>query len=540
MRNRLSIIPWGRAICLVLLGMGLVACGASEPDTTGATLSSAAKPDALTVADVHCPACLDRPGATATCVGSQCIYTCTAERLDCDGKPANGCEVAKNSSIQHCGACGHACPVGEGSTALCLNGQCSFSCDSGWDDCLANVGGCETPVDADPNHCGDCTTVCAGGPHAKPHCEEGACKLACDGGFADCNGLTIDGCESNTASDGEHCGSCAMSCQGGKCVKGTCECASTSSTAQLLPLDLYIMMDQSGSMSAVTGSGMSKWQSIAEALKTFMQDKSSAGIGVGIQYFPLKGIGGSAVGGEKDSCSVSDYAKPEVAIAALPDTAADINDSVAKHSPGGGTPTAVALQGAINYAKSHSVANPTHTVIVVLATDGEPSECMPMDIPAIAQVASGGAQGSPKILTFVIGVGTSLTKLGAIAASGGSVQPFLVDQDGVDMVQQFSAALKSVQVAALACTYSIPLPEKGKTFDPTKVNVQVQFGENVPWVMVYVGMLAKCDPGTGGWYYDDPNAPTKIRLCQSMCTTLGTTPNAKVEILVGCSRLTKG
>ncbi len=524
---------------VVFLAAWLGACSSAGSDGPSATLSTASKPDVLQAADVHCSACTDRPGATVTCVGSQCIYTCVAGRLDCDGKPANGCEVDSTSNPKHCGTCDKACPTGDNGTAQCVDSKCSFSCDTGWDDCLASVGGCETHIDSDPAHCGNCATACPSGTHGKPACAANTCKFDCDGGYADCDGLSINGCEIDTTSDPEHCGTCLLSCDGSKCVKGSCECASTSSTAQLLPLDMYIMMDQSGSMADKTGTGPTKWESIAAAFKSFLQDSGAAGIGVGIQYFPLQGAGGGSFGGNKDSCSVSDYATPEVAIATLPDAATPVLASLAKHYPGGSTPTAAALQGAINYAKGYATANPQHTVIVVLATDGIPSECIPADIPSIAQIAAGGATGKPQVLTFVIGVGKALNGLGAIAMSGGSVQPFLVDEGG-DVVKQFSAALKSVQVAALACTYEIPVPEKGKVFDATKVNVQVTFGANVPWVMAYVGSPSKCDPGTGGWYYDDPNAPTKIQLCPSICTTVGTTADAKVEILVGCSRVTKG
>jgi hypothetical protein len=70
-------------------------------------------------------------------------------------------------------------------------------------------------------------------------------------------------------------------------------CVARVSKAEMVPLDMYIMLDVSGSMldptSAydATGAPISKWQGIKSALAAFIEDESSHGIGVGIQYFPL-------------------------------------------------------------------------------------------------------------------------------------------------------------------------------------------------------------------------------------------------------------
>jgi hypothetical protein len=64
-------------------------------------------------------------------------------------------------------------------------------------------------------------------------------------------------------------------------------CATESAMAEALPLDLYIMMDSSGSMLDQTSSGASKWDAVKEALSGFLRDPRSKGLGVGLQYFPL-------------------------------------------------------------------------------------------------------------------------------------------------------------------------------------------------------------------------------------------------------------
>ena len=64
-------------------------------------------------------------------------------------------------------------------------------------------------------------------------------------------------------------------------------CAADVKTAELLPLDMYIMLDTSGSMLDPTSAGTSKWDAVKAALEAFLKDPDSDGIGVGLQYFPL-------------------------------------------------------------------------------------------------------------------------------------------------------------------------------------------------------------------------------------------------------------
>jgi hypothetical protein len=55
-----------------------------------------------------------------------------------------------------------------------------------------------------------------------PRPAESIISGACAFGLADCNGGT-DGCETNTLSDGNHCGRCGRGCGGGTCTNGLCD-----------------------------------------------------------------------------------------------------------------------------------------------------------------------------------------------------------------------------------------------------------------------------------------------------------------------------
>lgn len=63
-------------------------------------------------------------------------------------------------------------------------------------------------------------------------------------------------------------------------------CAGEEHPAELIPLDMYVMLDRSLSMYAKTSAGLTKWDAITEALGAFATDPKSEGIGVGLQYFP--------------------------------------------------------------------------------------------------------------------------------------------------------------------------------------------------------------------------------------------------------------
>lgn len=67
------------------------------------------------------------------------------------------------------------------------------------------------------------------------------------------------------------------------------ECAGTLVQAQRLPLDMYVMLDTSGSMTdpTVGNAKVTKWQAVSSALNDFVSDPASDGLGIGIQTFPL-------------------------------------------------------------------------------------------------------------------------------------------------------------------------------------------------------------------------------------------------------------
>nr|PZN29535.1 MAG: hypothetical protein DIU78_00060 [Pseudomonadota bacterium] len=66
-------------------------------------------------------------------------------------------------------------------------------------------------------------------------------------------------------------------------------CTGETTTAMRVPLDLYLMLDSSGSMLEATDDGVGsadKWTAVKDALRAFLSDDGSSGMGVGLQFFP--------------------------------------------------------------------------------------------------------------------------------------------------------------------------------------------------------------------------------------------------------------
>jgi uncharacterized protein YegL len=328
-------------------------------------------------------------------------------------------------------------------------------------------------------------------------------------------------------------------------------CASMPHKAQAAPLDMYIMLDQSGSMQGT------KWTQVTSGLKQFVQQPNLDGFAVGLQYFGVEPGGSTSCpttctqssdcgtgnlcfqnlclclgGGGGDSCTASDYATPEVEIAPLPGASSTLVASINAHSPTTGTPTSAALQGAIDHASSWGTAHPGDVTVVVLATDGEPEEC-DTNLTNIDNIAATGVAGNPKILTFVIGVGSSLSNLNGIAAAGGTTSAFIVDTSG-NIGQQFLDALNMIRGSVLGCRYTIPLPTSG---NPDFAHVTVTYtpsGGGATQTLTHVNDANGCTGGQG-WYYDDNASPTQIVLCQTTCGTVSADKAGEVDIDTPCS-----
>lgn len=304
-------------------------------------------------------------------------------------------------------------------------------------------------------------------------------------------------------------------------------CATSTASAEQLPLHMVVVLDKSGSMCEYTSSTSprdcnnpsSKWQQVTKSLDAFFKSAQSKGITVSLIAFPVN----------TNMCNGPTYQAPIAADVALPDTTGKLGQTIAGLSGDGSTPTSAALSGAIEYAKGVSTKLAGKgKVAVVMATDGLPQGCSGDSIPSASSIASSAKATVP---TYVIGVGNLLNDLNALANAGGTSKAYIVSTANQTAVaNDFATALSQIRGQSLACEYALPQAPQGQTLDFQKVNVQFTPAGAGAQTLAYSDGCAKAD----GWRYDNAQTPTKILLCQSACDKAKADGTAKIDLVLGC------
>lgn len=154
----------------------------------------------------NCGACGFSCGAFGECVDGSCA--CIAERGNCNDDWDDGCETYLVDNLVHCGSCAIDCTVQVqgASNALCLGVLCDYgTCNADWDDCDADrTNGCEADLMGDEQNCGACSVVCQR-VNGNNFCNSGICQPICFFGWGDCDGIPHNGCEDDLQQT-DHCG----------------------------------------------------------------------------------------------------------------------------------------------------------------------------------------------------------------------------------------------------------------------------------------------------------------------------------------------
>lgn len=175
----------------------------------------------------NCGACGRRCEDDDICNNGRCgLANCPDLTADCDEDDANGCETDLRGNLENCGGCGKVCAL-EHADATCSAGACEIaSCSGEHADCDGDAAnGCETNTASDADHCGVCRHACST-EHGSPRCEQGVCALDCDEDWGDCDGDPDNGCESGLLEDEQNCGECRHPCTNPngdtRCEQGEC------------------------------------------------------------------------------------------------------------------------------------------------------------------------------------------------------------------------------------------------------------------------------------------------------------------------------
>jgi hypothetical protein len=338
----------------------------------------------------------------------------------------------------------------------------------------------------------------------------------------------------STGAGGSSGGSRVAECSGLPLVRASdaATCGGVSLEAEAVGVDMYIMMDRSVSMAELVGTtGKIRWDFVHEAVQKFVLDPGAANIGVGIQFFGQSGSRDDAM-----DCDVSRYSTPAVPIGPASQVGAAVVAAVDATLPGGLTPTYPALQGAVAYGKQWASTHPGRATVVVLVTDGFPTQCQnPVSVSEIAAVAKQAAQVTPPVRTYVVGLAAGTLapfNLDSIASSGGTQKALLVNEG--DITQSFVTTLLNISNDKLACEYTIPTSnDPNLPLDPNKVQVVYTPAVGAPEEIPRAQSLADCATSSaGGWYYDSPTSPSKILVCPCTCSRFAA---GKVDIRLGCA-----
>ena len=306
-------------------------------------------------------------------------------------------------------------------------------------------------------------------------------------------------------------------------------CGYSTEKAETHPVSLYLLVDKSSSMSGF------KWDAATAGLTAFVNDPASAGLTVGLRFFPRP----------PDATPVCDqkaYQIPEVPFGALPGNAQNIVDALTGSLPDGfSTPIYPALGGGILAGIDIGTNEPDRRTAVILVTDGKPqgpaptcSGVNPEDTTAIESLAKTGAEFNPPVSTYVIGLpGVDQTFANAVAAAGGTESAILISN--VNVEQAFKDALAKVRGDALPCDYAVPPQVVGGQFEVTEVNVVITYSGKEP---DFLPQVQDCGDQEG-WKYDDPSKPNRIVLCPASCQKLNKDFGAKIEIALGCETIIK-
>jgi hypothetical protein len=208
-------------------------------------------------------------------------------------------------------------------------------------------------------------------------------------------------------------------------------------------------------------------------------------------------------------------------------------NALAATMPGGNTPTAPALQGAIDYARIYTMMNMgARTAAVLLVTDGIPNGCL-STIPQVADIATAGFTGTPPIKTFVVGMGnTAALDQVALAGSGGATH--YIPTSG-DVTGTLTKALGEIS-GMPTCVYGLPTKDGG-SIDAHLVNLELKIGANTPIPIGNVSSSTECLTADG-WYFDNALMPTSMQLCPASCDAIQV-PRSSVQVLYGCPTVTR-
>jgi hypothetical protein len=334
-------------------------------------------------------------------------------------------------------------------------------------------------------------------------------------------------------------------------------CASTTVTAEPIPLDLIILLDRSGSMNEPgwqywqgeqgdcnideTPIKGSKWCRAINALMDFFESDSSVGTGVGLRTFSDDGEDCEAYPTLDVDFNIIQGGDSDPLLVALE---SEMNDRHAE----GSTPTERALKTIVEFTlarqqENESTGNAHRKVIGILVTDGEPQACN-RDTEYLNTIVLQHFEETG-IPTFFIGMqGADYRGLNTMAEGAGApehtegcnaaVSPCYYYDVGEGDGSILIDTLEEIRRTVIGCQFAIPEAEVGLVdLDSIEVQFTPAAGEPVETLTRVLGGEDNCGD-SDGYYTDDDENPTTILLCPETCRRAEDKPTSSVSIELLC------
>lgn len=342
-------------------------------------------------------------------------------------------------------------------------------------------------------------------------------------------------------------------------LAGLNNCGGTRVEAMRVPVNILLVIDKSGSMTdQPTGFGTNKWEAMKEALGTAVANAPPT-VATGLVLYPFSTGVTIPLECEGATCCAVPEPGAAVLVGVATDNAQSISDKLAQASPGGGTPTAAALERALQYYTEGDGLLLEGDKYVLLATDGGPNcnydldcdadTCTP-NLDGVPQCAAGNCcdgageycvddQGvtaqidalqAAGIRTFVVGIpGTeeysdyldAFARAGGVPNQGGARDYFAVS--GALGVSGLTDVLTNI-TTALVTSCEIALPEPPAQISLVNVAIDCE-------------VLHKEGDDGSGWEFDDENAPHSVIVHGPACDALKANGARRVDVVYGCTTI---
>jgi hypothetical protein len=324
-------------------------------------------------------------------------------------------------------------------------------------------------------------------------------------------------------------------------------CGAEPFVAKQVPVHVLLVIDKSGSMlDTPDGFDSDKWSAMKGSLATAL-DGAKDDLSLGLLLYP------------SDGCEVPMDVAVDVAggASALPDIASALEDA----EPSGGTPTAAALERALDYFQSGAGAGLEGDKYVLLATDGGPNcnadaECdadactvnLDRQCPGAVDNCCDPDMAGPGAAEGCLDEANTTDAIDALLGEG--VQTFVVGIPGTEQyastLDAFAKAGGRARAGAPPSYYAVEAQgdEPGGLTDVLRVITQsvittcrLQLGSKPPaldQLNVEVDGTLVPQSGPDGWRVDESTDPPTIELLGETCERVQTEGVQSVEVLFGC------